>query len=174
MDKTSETHRNTKHFLVFFHLISFKRFGQTNDYTKRRQVKHTPWCGEVCTSACECDRTPFLGKPEITKTTLLRKVIIFILDQFLFRDENKPPASLLSTNSGTSRQSTIDSTKSQSQTMDSLSRREDRSEQGKGQMVTSSQTSSGFMIILIFTCNFYIQMSIFTLHCRIQVQYFFP
>eukprot|EP00795_Rhopilema_esculentum_P017000 gene17000-8505_t len=58
------------------------------------------------------------------------------------RDENKPPASLLSTNSGTSRPSTIDSTKSQSQTLDSLSRREERSEQGKAQMVTSSQTSS--------------------------------
>ena len=30
-----------------------------NDYKNRVAIKHTPPCGEVCTSVCECDCMPF-------------------------------------------------------------------------------------------------------------------
>ena len=37
---------------------------QTNDSKNKRTGKHIPLCGGACTSACECDHTPFPRRPE--------------------------------------------------------------------------------------------------------------
>ena len=52
MDKTGETHKKNSLYK-----------NQTNNYNNRHAIKQTPQCTEACTSTCECDRTPFLGRP---------------------------------------------------------------------------------------------------------------
>ncbi|XP_065056702.1 nonsense-mediated mRNA decay factor SMG9-like isoform X2 [Rhopilema esculentum] len=91
------------------------------------------------------DSTPQASAPMKQPIILTKPMAEKVLQEAQSKEaqgKEQHPVVIAIQKSGTSRPSTIDSTKSQSQTLDSLSRREERSEQGKAQMVTSSQTSS--------------------------------